>query len=107
LEIILIIIVVFIAWFWLDSIAKREIAVQLGGELAQRCQLQLLDETVACTKLTIGRDHKGHAQFVRNYVFEVTANGSERMHCHLELLGRQLKSWHIPPHVQPEFNIVH
>lgn len=100
MEIILLIILLTGAWYWQDSIAKREIAIQFGRELAGRCQLQLLDETVACSKVTVGRDFKGHAQLIRVYDFEASASGSERMQCQLELLGKQLKSWHIPPYLQ-------
>jgi len=100
LEITLLIILMLCAWFWLDSLAKREIAVRFGRELAQRCQLQLLDETVACHYISLGRDNRGHAQLVRRYAFEVSANGNERMPCHLTLLGKQLQSWHIPPYLQ-------
>jgi hypothetical protein len=100
LEIILLVILLLGAWFWLDSVAKREIAINFGQDLARRCHLQLLDETVACTKLSIARDNKGHAQIQRFYEFEVAANGTERMQCHLALLGKQLKNWHIPPYLQ-------
>ena len=41
-EILLLIIVLLIAWFWLDSISKREIAIFTGRELASRYELQLL-----------------------------------------------------------------
>ena len=99
-ELLLLAIMLFVAWFWQDSIAKREIAVSLGRELAQRYQLQLLDETVACHKVRLGRDNRGQAQLVRVYAFEVTANGAERMQCNLQLLGKQLQNWHIPPYVQ-------
>ncbi len=51
--------------------------------------------------MSVGRDSRGHAQFQRFYEFEVTANGTERMQCHLQLLGDQLISWHIPPYLQP------
>lgn len=88
-------------WFWLDSIAKREVAVTLGRELAGRWQLQLLDETVACTQIRLGRDSRGHAQLQRLYAFEVSASGAERMQCNLVLLGEKLQSWHITPYVQP------
>ena len=88
-------------WFWLDSIAKREVAIQLGRELAGRWQLQLLDETVACTQIRLGRDNRGHAQLQRLYQFEVSASGAERMQCNLQLLGMQLQTWHIPPYIQP------
>lgn len=99
-ELILLALLLLAAWFWQDSIAKREIAVMLGRELASRYQLQLLDETVACNKIRIGRDYRGHAQLIRIYAFEVTANGAERMECNLHMLGKQLQTWHIPPYVQ-------
>ncbi len=99
-ELILFALMLFAAWFWQDSIAKREIAIAFGRELANRYQLQLLDETVACNKIRLGRDNRGHAQLIRLYAFEVTANGVERLECNLQLLGKQLQNWHIPPYVQ-------
>jgi hypothetical protein len=101
LEIILLIILIAGAWFWLDTIAKREAAIYFGKTLAQRWQLQLLDETVACTSIKLARDSRGHAQFLREYAFELSANGAERMPCTLKLLGKQLHSWDIPPYLQP------
>jgi uncharacterized protein DUF3301 len=100
-EIILLVITLLIAWFWLDTISKREIAIKMGRELANRCQLQLLDETVSCKKLWLGRNGDGHAQLLRLYEFEVSADGHSRLSCHLQLLGKQLKDWHIPPYLQP------
>jgi len=101
LETILLALLLLSAWLWLDSIAKREIAINSGRELAGRYSLQLLDETVACMQIRIGRDSRGHAQLLRLYEFEVSASGTERMQCSLQLLGKHLKTWHIPPYVQP------
>lgn len=101
LETILLALLIISAWFWLDSIAKREIAINSGRELASRYSLQLLDETVACMQIRIGRDSRGHAQLQRLYEFEVSASGTERMQCNLQLLGKHLQTWHIPPYVQP------
>lgn len=101
LETILLALLIISAWFWLDSIAKREIAINSGRELASRYSLQLLDETVACMQIRIGRDSRGHAQLQRLYEFEVSASGTERMQCNLKLLGKHLQTWHIPPYVQP------
>lgn len=101
MEILLLIVLLAGAWFWLDTISKRESAIYFGQTLAQRCQLQLLDETVACVKISLGRDARGHAQFMREYVFELSPNGAERMQCSLTLLGKQLHSWNIPPYLQP------
>ena len=101
-ELLLLALLIAAAWFWLDSIAKREVAIKLGRELAGRWQLQLLDETVACTQIRLGRDNRGHAQLQRLYQFEVSASGAERMQCSLQLLGKQLQTWHIPPYVQAD-----
>jgi hypothetical protein len=100
-ETLLLALIILAAWFWLDSIAKREIAISHGHELAGRFNLQLLDETVACAQIRLGRDNRGHAQVQRLYAFEVSASGAERMQCNLQLLGKQLQNWHIPPYVQP------
>jgi hypothetical protein len=101
MEISLLIALVLSACFWFDGIRVREIAVNTGRDLAERCNLQLLDETVACSKLRLGRNRRGHAQLMRTYDFEVSANGSDRLSCQLVLLGSELQSWHIPPYLQP------
>mgnify|MGYP000070002048 FL=1 len=102
LEIALLFLLLLGAWFWQDSVSKREIAIKIGRELAGRYQLQLLDETVACNKLSLGRDSLGNAQLMRDYAFEVSANGAERLQCNLQLKGRILQNWHIPPYIQPD-----
>lgn len=100
-EILLLSIVLIIAWYWFDSVTKREIATYVGRELAGRYHLQLLDDTVACKKLRLGRNKNGQVQLLRLYEFEVSADGQSRLNCHLELLGKRLKDWHIPPYQQP------
>ena len=99
-EFLLLAVTLLLAWFWLDTISKREIAIQTGRDLAERCHLQLLDETVACNKIWLGRDNRGHAQIARLYEFEVSADGVTRLECSLQLLGKQLHTWHIPPYLQ-------
>lgn len=101
MEITLLILCLLAGWFWLDTIGARETAIARGRDLAERCNLQLLDETVACDKLRLGRNSRGHVQLMRIYEFEVSADGSNRMPCQLVLLGRELQSWYIPPYLQP------
>lgn len=96
MEIIFLLSLILAAWLWLDGISTRETAITSGRDLARRCQLQLLDETVACSQLRLGRNSRGRVQWLRIYHFEVSANGSDRLPCHLVLLGKQLQSWHIP-----------
>jgi hypothetical protein len=100
-EILLLILILLFAWFWFDSVTKREIAIKIGRELAGRCHLQLLDETVACKKMWLRRNSNGHVKLLRIYEFEVSADGHSRLACHLQLLGKQLQNWDIPPYLQP------
>lgn len=100
MELTLIITLLVIGWFWSDSMSKHERAIALGKELAEKFNLQLLDETVTMKQLRLGRNRRGHMQFKRNYHFEVSTHGSDRMQCHLTLLGNQLDDWHIPPYLQ-------
>lgn len=51
LEYILFILLIAIVWFWIDTISKRELAIELGKNLSKQFNLQFLDETVACEKL--------------------------------------------------------
>jgi len=101
MEIMLIIILLAIGWFWIDSLNKRERAILLGSELSARFNLQLLDESVACSRIWLGRNRRGHVQLLRTYEFDVSASGNDRLHCQLMLLGNQLGYWHIPPYLQP------
>lgn len=101
MEIILTFLIAALVWYWFDSISARETAISRGRDLAHRCGVQLLDETVACSKLWFGRNGRGHMQLMRTYEFEVSANGADRLPCHLVLLGKELQTWHIPPYLQP------
>ena len=100
LENFLIILLIGLAWFWFDSIGARDIAIARGRDLADRTNLQLLDETVACSRIRLARNNKGHVQILRIYDFDVSASGGDRMHCQLTLLGRDLHAWYIPPYLQ-------
>lgn len=101
MELILIFILLMLGWFWIDSLDKRERAIALGTELAARLNLQMLDETVVCSRLRLGRNRKGHVQLLRTYEFDVSASGDDRLHSNLTLLGNHLSAWHIPPYLQP------
>lgn len=97
-EWLLLLILIAAGLFWMDTVAKREIALRIGQQLAERCQLQFLDETVACARLRLARDGNGRMQIQRTYTFDVSSKGFERMPCHLQLRGSQLVDWHIPPY---------
>lgn len=94
----LLLLLLALIWFWLDTLSKRDIAMRIGQQLAERCQLQFLDETVACAHIRFSRDGQGRMQLQRTYTFDVSNRGVERMACQLQLRGKQLIAWHIPPY---------
>jgi len=98
LEISLIVLACGLIWFWFDSIGARERAIEYGHQLSGKVSLQLLDETVACSRIRLARNHRGHVQIQRRYDFDVSASGGDRLHCELVMLGDQLESWTIPPY---------
>jgi hypothetical protein len=67
-----------LAWFWQDSLAARERANTAASDACERLNLQLLDGTVAFTRLQFTRGANGHLGFRRTYVFDYTANSIER-----------------------------
>lgn len=98
MEIGLLVMLAITAWFWLDGIKAREIAVAAGQEAAEKYGLQFLDETVGMTKLRTGRDRAGRMQLKRTYAFEVSDTGIERLACSVTLLGKRVEAIDIPPH---------
>ncbi len=99
LEYSLLALIIAIAWFWIDTISKRELAIQLGKNLSQQFDLQFLDETVACEKITLKRNEKGQVAILRCYEFMVSSSTNDRIKCNLFLLGKDLHNWHIPPYI--------
>lgn len=94
----LLIAAVIAAWFWLDSLHARDIAVEAGRQAADKYGLQLLDETVAFAKLWAARDANGRLRFQRTYHFEVSDTGMNRLACRIILLGKHVEALYIPPH---------
>jgi len=100
LDIIFLILVTGLVLFWLDSISKREEAVKHGKKLAKEFSLQLLDDTVHCSKIRIVRTTDNWPSLERIYFFYVSSNNENRIHCQLTLVGKKIIGWHIPPYPQ-------
>lgn len=69
---------VFIAWFWFDSLRARERATRTGRKLCDRERVQLLDETVALGRIWLGRDQSGRLQVCRVYLFDYVGDDEQR-----------------------------
>lgn len=95
------------AWFWLDSLRVRDLAITAGRQAAQQCGLQFLDETVAFSRLWLSRDGGGRMKFQRTYTFEVSDTGSDRLQCSLTMLGGRMQQLNIPPYRDFSLHTIH
>lgn len=77
-------------WFWLDGMRAREAAIRTARRACERNDVQLLDETVALSRLRLARVADGGLGWQRRYRFEFTLQGETRRAGEVELLGRQV-----------------
>jgi hypothetical protein len=98
LETLLLLTVIGMAWLWIDSLHARDIAVEAGRRAAENHGLQLLDETVAISRLRAARDGMGKLRLQRTYTFEVSDTGADRLSCSLTLLGKRVDAVEMPPY---------
>ena len=67
-----------VVWFWLDGMKVRDIAVIEAREACDLENLQFLDDTVATAKIRFVRDDDGRLVLQRVYAFEYSDTGNNR-----------------------------
>nr|MBL8457063.1 DUF3301 domain-containing protein [Zoogloeaceae bacterium] len=98
-ELIVLILLCLLAWFWLDSIKVRELGVKAARESCLREGVQLLDDTVAFRSLRPARDDNGQVLLQRVYDFEYSGNGNDRYRGSVMLLGREVVMLDVSEHL--------
>lgn len=76
-----------VGWFWWDGLNKREMAIRAARAVTQRVGVQLLDETIALKRLRLARDDNQRVRIQRQYVFEYSDTGNNRLPGYVYLLG--------------------
>ena len=97
-ELSAIVLVLAAAYLWMDSLRAREHAVAAGRAACARYGVQLLDETVAFTRLRLARDEAGRLRLRRTYVFEFSETGDNRRHGAIVMLGARLDDLQLEPY---------
>ncbi|MEK6664461.1 MAG: DUF3301 domain-containing protein [Pseudomonadota bacterium] len=85
-----------IAWFWQDSLHVREIAIALAKDFCAKENVQFLDGAVAAVSIRLKRDRRGRLVIARNYQFEFTDTGDNRLKGTIMMLGHALETMHLP-----------
>jgi hypothetical protein len=97
-ELVALAVVLAAGYLWVDSLRAREHAVAAGRAACARYGVQLLDETVAFSRLRLARDAAGRLRLRRTYVFEFSETGDNRRHGAIVMLGAQLEDLQFEPY---------
>ena len=99
MELVALLIAAAIAWYWLDSMKARDIALGAGERACAAEGVQFLDWTVARSRIGLGRDDEGRLRLRRVYRFEFSRTGNDRLDGAVTLLGGEVVSLHLamPP----------
>ncbi len=83
----------FTVGFWLSALRARERALGLSRRACENHGVQLLDQTVALTRLRLAWHHEG-LRLRRTYTFEFSEEGIGRNSGRLILRGLELEQLH-------------
>ena len=90
-DVLLLLLLVSCGIFWFRAMRVREIALQSASGACQREDVQLLDQTVSISRLSLSRDERGHWRVWRQYRFEYSADGVTRQRGHVIMLGQRMQ----------------
>jgi hypothetical protein len=86
---------------WFDALAARELAGAHARRLCQEAGLQLLDQSVALQRWTLGRGPNGRLGAIRRYAFEVSFDGTDRHPGTISFIGRARSAYTLPLRESP------
>ena len=90
-EFILIILLILVVVFFVNSIKARELATDAAKILCKQSGVQFLDGTVALTELKPVRPNNGKFHFSRYYQFDYSEDGYNRRHGEVTMIGNTIK----------------
>lgn len=94
MEIEWLILLALAAALWVSAMQAREAAVAAARRACRRDNLQLLDETVALTRMRPVRDEFGRLRLRRTYAFEFS-HGGDRRTGWVDMIGRRQVGLHL------------
>ena len=89
-SIFIILFLALLAWFWLNSIRVKEIALQASAEACKQIGAQFLDQTASLEKIRFERNKSGRLTLQRTYSFDFSRDRETRQKGHVSLLGQTI-----------------
>jgi Protein of unknown function (DUF3301) len=90
MELVGLVLLLLLAWLWMDSLKARESAVRHAREACEAENLLFLDDTVGIASLKLARNGEGQLQIQRAYDFEYSDTGNNRIKGSVVMLGHRL-----------------
>jgi hypothetical protein len=90
----LILLLLLVAIFWLNSLRAREMAMRESSRLCREQGLQLLDQTVALVEVSLSWQTEG-LRWRRTYEFSFSQEGMSRLQGRLTLRGLAVEYWEL------------
>jgi len=78
-SILIILFLALLAWFWLNTIRAKEIAMQASALACQQIQAQFLDQTASLKKISLSRNKNGRMSLQRTYDFDFSRDRETRL----------------------------
>lgn len=98
MELLPLLLLIVLGWFWFDSLRALEVARSAGRRACDNAGVQFLDDTVAGIGLALVRDESGRRTLRRTYRFEFSDTGDTRLEGQLTLLGTKVDSVTMEPY---------
>ncbi len=92
---VLTVLIALVAWFWAANLRAREEALRVSSLACRASGVQFLDDTVAISRIGIGRDRSGRLSWQRVYSFEFALAGERRYDGRVAMQGEQVKAVHL------------
>jgi len=86
----IILFIALLAWFWLNSIRAKEIAMQASAEACKQIQAQFLDQTASLKGIKIRRNRQGRMIFERTYSFDFSRDRETRLQGLVTIIGQKV-----------------
>lgn len=88
----LLLVIAAVVWFWMEALRARERVLRVCASACKQMDVQLLDQTVSLSRLSLRRGASGKLRFARTFGFEYSTNGADRWPGRALLLGRRVES---------------
>lgn len=91
-SLIFLLVIIGLVWLWSESRRAAETASAVCQRTCRDLEVQLLDQAVALCGLGVSRDRNGRLGLMRQFRFEFSTSGADRLNGRVTMLGSRVES---------------